>query len=91
MATLAIGYDLNTPGKDYDDLIKAIKALGAWWHHLDSTWLVKCSLTPSEVRDSFKAHIDGGDELLVIDVSGRARAWNGFNDNGAKWLKETYE
>jgi hypothetical protein len=36
MKTFLIGYDLNKTGQDYKDLIKAIKLLGAWWHHLDS-------------------------------------------------------
>jgi hypothetical protein len=91
MATLMIGYDLNKPEKDYEPLIKAIKALGAWWHHLDSTWLVNCAKTATEVRDTLKAQIDGNDELLVIDVTGRARGWTGFSDSASKWLKETYE
>jgi hypothetical protein len=91
MATLMIGYDLNKPGKDYEPLIKAIKELGTWWHHLDSTWLVKSAMTASEARDTLKAHLDGNDELLVIDVTGQARAWSGFNESGSKWLKETYE
>lgn len=42
--TLLIGYDLNAPGQDYGDLIEAVKASGARWHYLDSTWLVKTSL-----------------------------------------------
>ena len=40
MATYMIGYDLNRPGQDYPALIDAIKRLGTWWHHLDSTWIV---------------------------------------------------
>jgi hypothetical protein len=90
MATLLVGYDLNTPGKNYDDLIDAIKAESAWWHHLDSTWLVKSSKTPVQLRDALKKHIDANDELLVIDVTGDSRAWSGFNDPGSKWLKETF-
>ena len=88
MSTLLVGYDLNRPGQDYPELIEEIKAIGAWWHHLDSTWLVRTELTPVEVCDRLKAHIDRGDELLVIDVTGRARAWAGFNDRGSKWLKD---
>lgn len=53
MGTLLIGYDLDKPDQDYSDLIAAIKKLGAWWHHLDSTWLVKSDLTPKEARDLF--------------------------------------
>ena len=48
MSTKLIAYDLNAPGQNYDDLIKAIKGLGAWWHHLDSTWLVKSDLNTSD-------------------------------------------
>lgn len=91
MATKLIAYDLNTPGQNYEDLIAAIKGLGAWWHHLDSTWLVRTSKTTTEVRDELKKHIDSGDELLVVDVTGDARAWAGFNESGRKWLKDTWE
>ncbi|WP_209021761.1 hypothetical protein [Nocardioides sp. 503] len=38
MACLLITYDLNTPGQGYTALHDEIKSLGAWWHHLDSTW-----------------------------------------------------
>ena len=91
MATLMIGYDLNKQGKDYASLIEAIKELGTWWHYLDSTWLVRCSKTSSEVRDTLAVHIDSNDELLVIDVTSRARSWKGFNERASKWLHETYE
>jgi hypothetical protein len=78
--------------KDYPALFQAIKGLGgAWWHHLDSTWLVKSSMTATEARNVLKQHIDADDELLVIDVTGDARAWAGFNESGSKWLKETFE
>jgi hypothetical protein len=88
--TILVGYDLVSPGKDYTDLITAIKGLGPWWHHLDSTWLVKTELPASAVRDTLRAHIDANDELLAIDVTGRARAWTGFNDSGSAWLKDTF-
>lgn len=91
MATLLIGYDLNK-NKDYPALHDAIKALGgAWWHHLDSTWLVRTSQTASQARDALKQLIDADDELLVIDVTGDSRAWKGFNDKGSEWLKNIYE
>ena len=90
MSTLLIGYDLNRT-KDYPDLIEATKSLGAWWHHLDSTWLVNTTQSPKEVRDTLAPHLDGDDELLVVDVTSCARAWTGFNDSGSKWLKDTYQ
>lgn len=88
MNTLLVGYDLNRPGQDYSSLFAAIKAAGAWWHHLDSTWLVRTSLTPVELRDRLRHHVDAGDELLVMDVTGRPAAWAGIPDSGGDWLKQ---
>lgn len=88
MNTLLIGYDLNRDGQNYQDLIEAIKGYGTWWHHLDSTWLIKTDKTVVQVRDQLKAHIDSNDELLVVDVTGGPAAWKGFNDKGSKWLKD---
>ena len=53
MATLMVGYDLNTPGKDYEKLIEYMKSFGTWWHHLDSTWLVVAEMTPVQLRASW--------------------------------------
>lgn len=99
MPTLLVGYDLNRPTQKYAPLIEALKGCAAWWHHLDSTWLVKTELTPTQFRglmvdltDADGAPVlDENDEVLVIDVTGRARAWRGFNEKGSKWLNETFE
>lgn len=91
MATILIGYDLNRPSQNYDGLHDAIKGLGsAWWHHLDSTWIVKTTKTPKQVRDQLAELVDKNDELLVIDVTARPRAWRGFSERGGAWLKDTY-
>lgn len=91
MPTKLIAYDLNRPGQDYGSLIDAIKALGAWWHHLDSTWLVKTTLSATQLRDHLAGYLDTDDELLVVDVTGDARAWRGFPTSGATWLKDTWD
>lgn len=91
MATKLIAYDLNSPGQDYQGLIDAIKSLGTWWHHLDSTWLVKSAMTCTQIRDQLAAHLDEGDELLVVDVTNSTRAWRGFSPRGSTWLKDTWE
>lgn len=87
MAIYMIGYDLNREGQDYEPLIEAIKALGTWWHHLDSTWIVETAATAVQIRDHLRPLIDDNDELLVARISAPA-AWAGFNDRGSKWLKE---
>lgn len=82
-----IGYDLNKSDKDYDGLIDKIKEIsGTWWHHLDSTWIIKTNKSAQEIRDLLSPFIDSNDELLVAQISGDA-AWKGFNDKGSSWLK----
>jgi hypothetical protein len=88
MATYIIGYDIHpSKNESYDDLISAIKKIGAWWHHLDSTWIVVTDKTAKEIRDTLRAHLYEDDQLLVVK-SGREGAWHGFNDSGSKWLKD---
>lgn len=88
MRTLLVGYDLNRPGQNYAGLIAALKAVPLWWHHLDSTWLLRTEETHLQLRDRLLPHIDVGDELLVIDVSGQAAAWMGFDERGSQWIRD---
>lgn len=90
MATHMIGYDIHpSEGQTYEGLLNAIKGLGSWWHHLDSTWLVICDKTAVEIRDILKVHLPGrNDQLLVITVTGDAAAWTGFNASGSQWIKD---
>jgi hypothetical protein len=90
MNTLLVGYDLNKRGQKYDELIEFLKSDVNWWHYLDSTWLVKTEKTPVQMRNELRSQgfIDDNDEVLVIDVTGRASAWFGFTEKGSKWLKD---
>jgi hypothetical protein len=88
MNTLLVGYDLDRPGQDYEPVWDKLKSYGTWWHHLDSTWLVKTALSAKEMRDEVNALIDTNDELLVIDVTGDGAAWSGFNAKPSAWLKD---
>ena len=88
MNTYLVGYDLDKPGQDYADLIARLEGFGTWWHHLDSTWIIKSDLTHIQIRDELQKHIDANDKLLVVNITGDAAAWRGFNEKGAKWLKE---
>jgi hypothetical protein len=88
-ATVLIAYDIHPPkGEAYDDLIKQIQSLGAWWHHLETTWIVKCVHSPGEIRDKLKSHIGSDDQLLVIDISGDKAGWAGINAAGSTWLDD---
>lgn len=87
MKTYLIGYDLNKTGQDYESLIDKIKKLGSWWHHLDSTWIIKSNSTAKVIRDNLAPYIDNNDELLVVCLTGEG-AWKGFSEKGSKWLKD---
>lgn len=91
MKTYIIGYDLNKTGQDYTDLIDKIKAtFSTWWHHLDSTWIVKSDLSAEQIRTFLVTHIDSNDELLIASLTGES-AWSGFNEKGSKWLRENIQ
>ncbi len=85
MTTYLIGYDLYRPGQDYKDLFEAIKQLGAWWHYLDSTWIVVTSHNAGQIRDYLKPYLDTNDELLVVRLRADA-AWYGFDAQASDWL-----
>jgi hypothetical protein len=89
-ATILIAYDIHPPeGEAYENLTEKIRSLGAWWHHLETAWIVKSVHTPGEIRDQLRADIGSDDQLLVIDISGDAAEWAGVNEAGSKWLKES--
>jgi hypothetical protein len=90
MALLLVGYDLNQPGQNYAELWEKLKTLGAWWHHLDSTWLIRTSLTPHEMHDQLASFLDGNDELLIVDISGRSWWSRGFSERGVKWIHDNH-
>ena len=80
-----ITYDLHRPGQNYSELFEAIKGLGEWWHHLESTWLVDTAMDAQAVAERLRARMDQNDNLLVIKVS---RPWGGWLPKEAwAWLE----
>jgi hypothetical protein len=75
-------------GGMYDNLIAKIQSFGDWWHHLESTWIVRCVRSPREIRHELKSYIGTNDQLLVIKISGDTAEWTGVNDAGSRWLQD---
>lgn len=88
MNTLLVGYDLNKPAQNYAGLIEGLKSHGTWWHHLDSTWLVRTAKSASQLRDELMELIDANDELLVLNVTGDLWASAGLQQRANDWLQE---
>lgn len=73
-----ITYDLNKQGKDYDNLIQAIKdaSTGAWCSYWKSSYLIKSNLSSAEkVFDKISPYIDSDDRVLVIEVTKNYWGW----------------
>lgn len=75
MSSKIISYDLCAPGRNYDELYKAIKAYGTWAHITESTWFVKTGSSCVEVANNLLTHLDKNDRLFVGELTGSA-AWN---------------
>lgn len=87
MSALLIAYDLNKPGQDYTKLYEEIRSLGAWWHHLDSTWIVDTYSTVEDVSSRLRAVMDESDRFLVLDVTAAKRGgW--LTQDAWDWLSE---
>ena len=75
MPVYVISYDLKKPGQDYTELHEAIKNIGSWWHHLDSTWLVDTDLTPEQIWQKLDGKIDQNDLLLIHALKPGSQGW----------------
>jgi len=86
MTSYVLGYDLDRPDQNYPELFSAIKALGVtWWHNLDSTWIIKSTLSADAIGKKLSRHIGSSDKLFVGALSGEG-AWVGFVAKPDSWL-----
>ena len=69
--TYLVSYDLNNPGKNYDDLYKAIKntSNGTWCKPLSSVYIIESSLSAQSIYNALSPCLDRNDRILVIEVS----------------------
>lgn len=81
----AINYDLKAPGRDYSGLYNAIKSCGAWWHYLDSTWLINTSLNADGIWKRLEGHVDKNDNVLVIGVTKDYAGW--LSKDAWEWIR----
>lgn len=83
MAHYIVVYDLRKPGKDYTELINALRSL-PHFHAQQSVWFVRWSQGAVELRDKLRQHIDTNDMLFVAQFGD----WATINmRDAANWLK----
>jgi hypothetical protein len=63
---LIINYALKNKYKDYSPLYKAIQDCGAWWHFMDSTWIVYTAHSANTVSQHLQQFIDTNTDYLFV-------------------------
>lgn len=87
MAAYMITYDLNSPGQNYDDVIKTIKDSSlAWCSYWESSYLIKTNLTPDSIMTNIKPYLDNGDKFIVIEVKNNYSGW--LTEKQWKFIRE---
>ncbi|WP_367330240.1 SinR family protein [Sphingobacterium multivorum] len=81
-----VSYDLNKSGQDYVGLYGELKKSQAYWHYLDSTWLIYTGESANELYDRKGEHIDKNDLALVIEVRRNYQGW--LPEKAWEWIRQ---
>src|SRR6201999_4418865 len=66
VTTILIACDIHSNlSSTYDDLAEAIQSMGAWWHHLETVWIVRSDKPPKEIREKLEKYIGPDDQIFV--------------------------
>jgi hypothetical protein len=80
-----ISYDLNRPGQDYSDLIKAIKSY-EFVEVMKSGWFVKSTNSAQQIYDHLRRYIDDNDFLFISEITSNMSGW--LKKNVVEWLSQ---
>jgi hypothetical protein len=84
---LEVTYDLHNPGRDYANVIAALKKCGSWAHPQGSVWLVDTAMSAKQIVDVLVAAGDANDEYLVTQLRHNV-AWRNMNADVEAWLRD---
>ncbi|HHD1580163.1 TPA: hypothetical protein ACN1NE_002335 [Enterococcus faecalis] len=70
-------YDLNSPGQNYDEVIKLFKGelSRAYCKYWKSAFLFTSNLTPSQMIEKLKPYLDNDDKMIIIEVVANKNGW----------------
>jgi hypothetical protein len=76
MPLILVTYDLKTPGKNYQPLFDAIKAVSSFWsHYLTNTWVIQTNWNVDPLGKHLIQFITTNDRLMAIEVTGIGQGW----------------
>jgi hypothetical protein len=91
---MLVGYDLKAPNRNYDQLYQVLRSASAWWHHLESTWILYVpgpsnASTLQSWQANIRAAIDANDSFIIMDITSRGRGSTGWLPQKAwDWLRQ---
>lgn len=83
MSVYIVTYQLRKK-KNYVGLFEQLEASPAWWHYLDSTWLVATQEDANQLCDRLAPHLDKEDSILVIQAGTEMQGW--LPEDAWKWI-----
>ncbi|MEG1256865.1 hypothetical protein [Clostridium sp.] len=63
-----VSYDLNTPGKNYNELYNKLKSFNSYLHPLESTWFIDTLFSAKEIFERLYPVLDSNDKLFVVKL-----------------------
>lgn len=89
MKTYFISYDLSSaPGADYARLHTRIQAFIQWARPLESVWIIKSSMSSSQIRDALIPFLVPRGRLFVVEAAPLTWAGWGLDHRVVAWLNE---
>lgn len=81
-------YDLNSPGQQYDEVIKLFKGelSQAYCKYWKSAFLFTSDLTPLEMMEKLEQYLDSGDKMIIIEVVNNKNGW--LTDKQWEWINQ---
>lgn len=87
MSIWVVSYDLRAPGRNYEALHQALKAV-PFARPLESVWLIEAEGPAPRIRDILRPLLDRNDGLMVVEIKeGADWAITGINKPSTDWLK----
>ena len=84
---LHVSYDLIAPGKNYDDVIEAVKGLGNWAKVHKSFWYVNSTYTAKQAVEIIRKAADKDDKIYVVDATNNEASWVNLSDEVGNFIK----
>ena len=63
-----VTYDLSRGANRYEGLLAELADSPAWWHYLESTWLIATDENADELWERLRGHTIAADNVLVMEV-----------------------